>query len=145
MLLLVAADRLDQLLLRALEQAALRDRGVEAGLEVLEGQRVVEDADVALAETASASGSPRASSSSSCRRVSSSSSPQAARKAPAAPVPPVSTRNLRREKGSRAARAMALRSGLRGYGHVYLTSIRGLVRCRLAPARPVPRDKCLYR
>jgi hypothetical protein len=49
-LVLVALDLLDQGEVLALEEAALRHVGVERGLEILEGKRVVDDADVPLAE-----------------------------------------------------------------------------------------------
>jgi inner membrane transporter RhtA len=47
---LLLAELADRLQLSTLEQAALEDVGVEGRLEVLERERVVEDADVALAE-----------------------------------------------------------------------------------------------
>ena len=106
MLCLLFAELLDRRQFGALEEAALDDVGVEGGLEVLERQRVVEDADVALAELLGFACRRR------CWRRSwwcvPLSLPQAARKAAGAAEPPVSAMNLRRETGSLASAGDAL-------------------------------------
>ena len=108
-LLLDLADALDQRQVVALEQSALGDVVVERGLEVLERQRVVDDPEVALAELRGRvlrAGRHRARAG---RRLVVG-PPHAASNAPAAPVPPVRAKNLRRETGSRAMRFTALGS-----------------------------------
>ena len=104
---LLVAELFDRRQVGALEEAALDDVGVEGRLQVLERERVVEDADVALAELFGFAGSPAAAAVVVVVVVPLS-LPQAARKAASAVEPPVSAMNLRRETGSLATRDSAL-------------------------------------
>jgi hypothetical protein len=132
----MAADRLDQRQLLTLEQAAVGDRGIEARLEVLEGERVVEDADVALAETCV--GKSVAGAGHIGRGI-------GTRGRVIVVVAAGRQEGARRTGSARQHKELAPRvrilgrtrdgvaTGLRGYGHVFLTSIRGVANTGVPP------------
>ena len=106
MLRFLVAELLDRRQVGALEEAALGDVGVERRLEVLERQRVVQDAEVALAELrgfVTAGASALGSGGGGGVAVAAASS----KKCGSAAEPPVSAKNFRRETGSLASLAIA--------------------------------------